>query len=415
MPADWWTVLDDPGLNELIGEAFERNLRLEAAWERLRAARSLTRREASAFFPDLEGFLQAEASSGDDRQSDGDQFGGGLLASYELDLWGRIRSSVAAERFRADAVESDFQSTALALSGDVALAWYRLVESENSIRLLEAQVAANEKLLESLKSRFRGGQVRGVDILRQQQLLEATRERLIVVTSERALLRHQLALLLGRIPQRAPDARDEDLPALPPLPATGLPAELVLRRPDLQSAYRVLQAADRDLATAVSNRFPRLNLTAGLTSRSEDASDLFDDWARSIGAELIGPIVDGGERRAEVERTRAIMRQRLAEFGQASLEAFREVEDALAREGRQRERLSSLRRQVDLQRAAYEQLQSEFFNGVAGFIDLLTALTETQQLQRDLIVEERLLVESRIALYRALAGPVPLPEEPFQP
>jgi len=407
-PADWWTTFEDDNLNEFVRTALDGNFSLAAARERLLAADALARRERSDLFPDLDGFLGAESNRADagERGGGNDFVDAGLAASYEVDLWGRIRATAEAEALRAEAAAADLEAAKISLAGEVALTWYRLVEQKASLDLLAAQLEANEKVLTSLTNRFRGGQVRSVDILRQEQLLEATRERLIAAESDDEVLKHQLAVLLGRPPQPPEVLPADGLPELAPLPATGLPAEIVRRRPDIRAAFLRLRAAGRDLAAAVSARYPRLNLTAGLTASSEDAADLFDDWARSIAAELIGPIVDGGRRRAEAERTRAVRRQRLAEYRQTTLEAFREIEDALAREAKQRERIASLREQVRLQSTAYDRLQSEFFNGISDFIDVLTALTGTQQLRRDLLVAERQLIEFRIALYRALAGPI---------
>jgi len=407
-PADWWTTFEDDDLNEFVRTALDGNFDLAAARERLRAADALARRERSDLFPDLDGFLGAESNRADagERGGGSDFVDAGLAASYEVDLWGRIRATAEAEALRAEATAADLEAAKISLAGEVALTWYRLVEQKASLDLLAAQLEANEKVLTSLTNRFRGGQVRSVDILRQEQLLEATRERLIAAESDYEVLKHQLAVLLGRPPQPPEVLPAGGLPELAPLPATGLPAEIVRRRPDIRAAFLRLRAAARDLAAAVSARYPRLNLTAGLTTSSEDAADLFDDWARSIAAELIGPIIDGGQRRAEAERTRAVRRQRLAEYSQTTREAFREIEDALAREAKQRERIASLREQVRLQSTAYDRLQSEFFNGISDFIDVLTALTGTQQLRRDLLVAERQLIEFRIALYRALAGPI---------
>ena len=413
-PADWWSTFDDAQLNALMDQAFEQNLDLAASWERVRAARAVARRESAGLFPSVDGFLGAEWSRS---PSDGetDFLQAGFAAAYEVDLWGRVRAAVDAEEFRAEATRSDYEATALTLSGEVALTWYRLVETVKSEALVREQIEANTKVLRSLMNRFQRGQARSVDVLRQEQLLEATRERLIVIESEREVLVHQLAVLLGQPPQSTPEWTITELPELPPPPATGLPSDLLLRRPDVRIAFNQLRAADRDLAVAVSARYPRLNLAAGLSTTSQGASQLFEDWSRSVAAELVAPVIDGGARRAEVERAEAVKRQRLAGFGRAGLVAFREVEDALTREVRQRDRIDSLRRQVELQTRAYEKLRAEYFNGVSDYIDVLTAQTEAQQLRRDLVVAERELIEYRIALHRALAGPVPHPQpELFQ-
>ncbi|MGB0745094.1 MAG: TolC family protein, partial [Opitutales bacterium] len=340
-----------------------------------------------------------------------DLFTSGLSASYEVDLWGRIRSEAEAQRLRTEATRADYETAALTLSGEVALTWYRLLARTEILALIEDQIAANEKVAKSLIGRFRGGEARSVDVLRQEQLIEATRELKIVTDSEISVLENQLQFLLGNAPQKSLSHTKAALPELPPLPDAGLPAELLLRRPNLKASYLELLATNQDFASAVSERYPRIDLTASLRSASEDSSDLFNDWLSSIAGNIAAPIIDGGNRRAEVERQAALQRQRAAEFAQDSLVAFREVEDALVQEKQETLRYQSLNRQVELQKTAFEQLQKEFLNGVGNFIDVLAAQTSAQQLQRDLIESKRRQIEFRIALHRSIAGPIQAQEK----
>jgi len=232
-PSDWWSAFGDKNLNDYVTTALGENFSLAAARERLNAAEALARRERSGLFPDLDGFVGAESSRSDvgERSGSSDFVDAGLAASYEVDLWGRIRATAEAEALRAEATRADLDAARTSLAGEVALTWYRLVEQKASLDLLAEQLEANEKVLTSLKNRFRGGQVRSVDILRQEQLLEATRERLIVAESDYEVLKHQLAVLLGQPPQPPKILAAGDLPDLAPLPAIGLPAEIVRRRP----------------------------------------------------------------------------------------------------------------------------------------------------------------------------------------
>ena len=406
VPDRWWTVFQDAQLNALVDRALESNFNLRTAWQRLREARAIVARESASMFPDLEGVSNGEVSGGESGSEERLRLG--LASSYEVDLWGRIRSSVEAEQYRANATRADYQAAALTLSAEVALAWYRLVEARGQLELLQEQIDANQKTLRLLRSRFANGQVRAVDVIRQRQLLESTREQKSVIRSRLQVLQHQLAVLLGRPPQTEVPSAREDLPDIPAFPDTGIPAQLVRRRPDVKSAYHRLQAADRELAAAISNQYPRLNLTASLSTVSESASHLFEAWARSFSGDLTAPLLDAGRRAAEVDRTEARRKLRLLEYGQAVLSAFQEVEDALVQEKGQIDRIRSLERQVRLAEESSEQLRSEYYNGAADFIDVLTALTEEQQLRRDLLEARLLRLEYRIGLYRSLAGGFPI-------
>ena len=172
----------------------------------------------------------------------------------------------------------------------------------------------------------------------------------------------------------------------------------------MRAAFLRVKAADKDLSVALLDKLPRLNLAAVLSSSAEDASDLFSNWTRSLAADLVGPLVDGGRREAEAKRVLAVRRELLSDYAQTVLVAIQEVEDSLVREAKQVDRIKKLEEQIDLASQSYRQLRVEFLNGVSNYIDVLTALTVEQRLRRDLLTAERSLIEFRIALYRALAG-----------
>jgi len=401
-PERWWTAFDDKELNEHVERALSLNLSLEAAWERLREAQAVVDRESAAMYPNVDAIFDGDFTQSGSNRVEGYSFG--LVAEYEVDLWGRIRSLVEAEEFRAEATFFDYQTAALTLSAEVARTYYQLVEAKNQRDLLRKQLEINQKVLRSLKARFGASLIRSADILRQEQLIENTREQMIVIEATIGVLENKLAVLEGRPPEMGYAVPDERLPALPPLPDTGVPAALVQRRPDVQAAYNLVRAANKDLAAAITNQYPRLTISAALETAATSPSDLFGTWIRSIAGQIAAPVFDAGRRAAEVERNEAIERRRVLEYGQSVLTAFQEVEDALVREQKQQERITSIARQLELARSSYNRLQIEYFNGVTEYLDVLTALIEEQRLQRDLLLARRNLLEFRIALYRALAG-----------
>ncbi len=411
VPEKWWYVFEDSHLDNLVDSALGYNFDLKNVWYRLQEARAIEERSSSGFFPSLGASAEASSRMIESGNLGNNQFQFGLSAEYELDLWGRIQSAVDAERFRVDASWFDYQSAAISLSAGIVRTWFQLIEAGQQAEIATRQVETNSRVLELIISRFGYGQRRRVDILRQEQLLEATREQKIQAESRQQRLEHQLAVLLGRSPRYDSGISGERLPDLPPLPETGLPMDLVQRRPDIQSALNMLRAADRDMASAISNQYPRLTLSASLSSSSENADELFDDWVRSFAGNLFAPIFYGGERRAEVNLTEAVKNQRLYEYGQTVLIAFREVEDALIREQKQRQSIESIEKQLDLSRESGEQIQMSYYNGIGDYLDVLTALDEEQQLQRDLLSQRLILLEYRISLYRALAGAFETPLE----
>ena len=408
----WWDAFENERLSKLVDSALSTNFGLQNTWQRLRAAQAVVERESSSFFPTLDASAGGELSQYQTEFVQNQQLRLGLSSSYEVDLWGRIRSRVEASRYRARATRADYQTAALSLAAEVSRTWFQLSEAQRQLEVVRAQVATNEKVLSLLKARFGRGQIRSVDILRQQQLLEATREQETAAEARLQSLKHQLAVLLGQPPQQEVEVSTDSLPGLPALPETGLPTQLVRRRPDIRSAFNRLQAADREVAAAISNRYPRLSITASASTAADNANQLFQDWARSVAGNLLAPLFYGGQLQAEVDRTQAVKQQRLYEYGQTVLTAFREVENALMREKKQKETIQSIRRQLSLARQAYEQLRLEYFNGMSGYLDVLTALEEMQQLRRDLLTAQRRLLEYRVSLYRSLAGGVEMEDAP---
>ena len=402
-PDRWWTEFGNIDLNAHVEQALGDNFDLAVALQRLRAARAVVRREASDLVPDLDGVVSPDASFGPG--PDPSRINWGLETSYQVDLWGQIQSRVDAERFRAEATQADYHAVALSLAAEVARTWFSLIESHAQLVLLNQQLKNNRDGLKLQESRFRFGDEGGApDVYRQRQLVQATLEQVVVERSRVELLEHQLAVLTGRQPQAAIYGPGTELPKLPPLPDVGPPTELLMRRPDVQAAFLAYAAADRDLASAISARFPRLNVSGSLVNAAASSNNFIRDWFLSMGGQLIAPLFDGGQRRAEVDRTGSVACQRHNEFGQVILVALQEVEDSLASERYQIQRIERLEEQVELAGLAAEQLRQRYSIGTASYLDFLSATQSQQRLQRELLSARLDLVFIRIGLYLAIAG-----------
>ena len=402
-PDRWWMSFQDFGLNREVERAIGENFDLDAALHRLRAAEALTRRERSDLFPDLDGFSRSQNSYGPGPSNTNLTWG--LDASYQLDLWGQIRSRVEAERLRSVAIHWDYHTVALTLSAEIARTWFTLIEAYAQLELLDEQVETNKKGLKAVELRFaETGEGGSPNVLRQRQLVQSTLEQIIVVKAEIEVLEHRMAVLTGQPPQTASYSTGSTFPELPPMPYTGLPSELLNRRPDVRANYLALAASDQDLAAAVLDQYPRLNLTASLVNAAETPETLFRDWFVSIGGQLIGPILDGKQRRSEVERRRALVCQRFSAYRQSILVALQEVEDGLARERYQIERIENLEKQVKLAKKASDQLLQFFITGEARYLDVLSANQSQQRLQRSLLSARLDLILIRVGLYLSVAG-----------
>lgn len=274
-PQEWWTTFEDQELNAMVDQALDSNFNLLTVWFRFREAQAVVDRQSSFLLPDVEASVRSSLNRPQPDFVGGENVQLGLSAFYEVDLWGRIHALVDAENYRAEATFSDYQAAAISLSGEITSTWYQLQAAWQQLTLVEEQIETNEKILSFIKAQFGSGQIRSVDILRQQQLVEATREQKILTESRIEVLEHQLAVLQGLPPQNEILYSPDSLPALPPLPETGIPMELVRRRPDVQSAFQLLQASDREMAAAISNKYPRLSVSTSIQLRANNFYNLF--------------------------------------------------------------------------------------------------------------------------------------------
>ena len=386
------------------------NLSLGIAWDRLAQAEAVARRAGADLLP----FVDSAASysrtharervNGERTVRNADEFSLGLAAGYELDLWGRVRSARDAAVLDARASAEDLHAAAITLSARVASTWYELVEQYGQLDLLDRQIATNEQVLELITLRFRRGRAGAADVLQQRQLVESNRGEKAQVEADAAVLEHALAVLLGVPPEESVAERVSTLETVPPLPAPGLPGDLIRRRPDVRRAFYQVASADERVAVAIADRYPRISLSARITSSGAEATDLFRNWLATLASNLLMPVFDAGQRQAEVEYTRAAAAEAFHTYGQAVLDALAEVEDALAREDGQRNRIESLDKQLELSSQVVERIRVRYANGAVDYLRVLAVLLNQQQLQRTRLTAERELVQQRIALCRALAG-----------
>jgi NodT family efflux transporter outer membrane factor (OMF) lipoprotein len=406
LPGEWWLTFEDPELDRLINMALAGNFTLQSAWDRLDRARATARKAGADLVPQLDGEagFDAARSHKDTRTTSSHSYNLGLVASYEIDLWGRIRSTQQAAELDARASAEDLQTAALTLSAQVATIWFQLLEQFGQIDILEQQLHINEQTLELIELQVRAGQTGIADLLQQRQVTESRRGELALTAGRAQVLQNQLAVFLGAAPNQAPRVTPGTLGELPPLPATGLQSSLLERRPDVRAAWLKLQATDKLVAAAVADRFPRLSLVGRASTADREIEDLFDDWLTSLAVNLLAPLIDGGRRRAEVERTQAVAAEALHDYGQTVLDALAEVEDALTREEQQKKYLASINQQLLLSEQAIGRIRDRYINGAEDYQRVLGALLSKQLLQRTQLTARRELFENRVNLCRALAG-----------
>ncbi|NOQ36135.1 MAG: efflux transporter outer membrane subunit [Methylococcaceae bacterium] len=407
LKSQWWLAFNDEALNQLIDTALRDNFSLKAAFNRVEQARATARKSGADLVPSINGTFETSRKITDKLESD--SFSLGLLASYEIDLWGRIRANLHAAELETYAIEEDLHAAAISLSADIATTWYRLIEQRKQLLLLNQQIKTNQDLAGIVEARFRATIATAADVFQQRQVLEGVVGDKETVLATINVLEHQLAVLSGKAPKQIKLLEISAFPDLAPVPKTGLSADLIKRRPDLRKAYFSVQAADQRIGAAIADRFPKLSLSAGINTSSPDLQSLFNNWLATLAGNLVMPIIDGSRRLSEVERVEAKARESLNTYATALLTATREVEDALVQEYRQQNLVSSLAKQVLLSQQANEQITLRYRHGAIDFLRVLSIYLTQQGLERSHLRAERELIEFRINLHRALAGSFQLP------
>src|SRR5438309_1191620 len=414
----WWAIFGDPELHTLEEEVATANQNLKIAEARLREARAMVRFNRAALFPTISAnagassvrdsanrpFLTPNATTipGVGHSSSGDILLG-LDMSYEVDLWGRVRRTVAAARHEAQATAADLETARLSLQAELAMDYFELRASDAQEQLLDQTVKAFEAALQLTTNRFQGGAAPKSDVAQTQ--LDTTRAQATDVTVQRAQLEHAIATLIGqppaafRLPPQALDTRPPDIPV-------GLPSQLLERRPDIAAAERRVAEANEQIGIAKAAYYPTLMLNASVGFEGSsfgnalNASSLL--WA--VGASITQTIFDGGRRRATSDATRAAYDATVAGYRQTTLTAFQQVEDNLAALRILEQEAQQQRRAVESAQLSLQLFTNRYRGGVDNYLQVITAQTVTLSNQRNEIDILRRRMDASVLLVKALGG-----------
>lgn len=397
----WWLALDDPYLDGFITKALKGNFTLKQAYSRLAQARALNIKEAAAYKPSLS--LEASRSGSWDKDGNRtDSKGLEARLSWEIDLWKKLSSAKKAAVLESGASADDVADTALLVSSQIADTYFQIIEQRRLFEVLSEQIEVSTKYLDLIKLRFSLGKASLVDIYQQRQQLAFLRAQLPSITSHSATLHNRFKLLSGSSPGGGEIESGDVLPEVPELPELGVPADLLIRRPDLRARHKKLVAADYRVATAVADRLPGLRIGAAAGVRGASLSS--DYRFQSLVGEVMAPIVDWGKRRAEVRRRKAMVEEELSRYASAYLAAMEEVENALSRERGKRELITHIEEQLLMAEEGLKETRKRYMKGLSDYLPVITALQVRQKLEVKLISEKRALISNRILLYRALGG-----------
>ena len=409
----WWETFGDRELNSFVEEALAGNQTLAVYWARLGKANAIAAKAGANLVPEVSGIAGAaytdssETTDSSDQLRNKENYSLGLAASYEVDLWGRVKAEKQSANLSAAASRDDLNGAAITIAAEVAERWVRIIAQRQQKILLQRQLTANKTYLDLVELRFKKSLASALDVMQQKQLVERVNAQMPLVEMEETLLLDEMAVLLGHQPYAAPGFPRNTLPELDAPPAAGIPAQLLEFRPDILAAYQRLAAADQNLAVARADRLPALRLTGSATYSSPDLDELFDNWLLNLAASITAPIIDGGRRKAEVAYAESAVQEQLAEYRQTVLNAVREVESALTRETKIRENIAGIEKQLAAAQIALEEAGYRYTNGLIDYLPVLTQLISVQNLELDLIARKTDLLVARMALYRAIGGSWP--------
>lgn len=406
----WGVIFDDARLRELIDAALENNYELKAASARVDAAIAQARIDGSGRWPQF--FFSADHQQVQIREAGFGSSRFGVFealfgVSWEIDVWGRIRDFQQAAMSERDATQADYHGARLSLAARVAQSYFELIEAKLQAAVVEQSIKDRTIIANLVRGRFQRGLVRGLDLnLALTDLANAGAE-LKEARNAIQIITRRLEILLGRYPQ----AEQQVAAVLPPLPqslAAGLPAELLQRRPDILAAFDRLEAADLRTTSSKKLRLPRVTLTAAGGARSADLTDLVDprSAAWNVFAGLMQPLFTGGRIEGEIFRNQARADEALNLYKNTALNAFREVEQALAAEEWLRQQESALRKAVEQTESSQKLAIYSYRNGLIQILTLLDSYRSTLTAQSAHLSVIRQLLSNRINLYLALGGHV---------
>lgn len=403
----WWTTFQSLELNALVDEALTNSPGILQAWARLRQAEAIAVKAGAARWPSLTAEASGSSRQNQTTRNSIESYSLGLTAAYELDLWGRVHSAASAAALDREASREQFSTAAMTLASQTALRWIGLIALQQQADLIRSQRESNRDSLELVELRFRRSQASALDVFQQRQTVAATEALLPQIELSQQVQRNELAALLGRSDFQTLEISSANLPTLGNLPGVGIPAAVLDNRPDVRQARLKLRAADWQVRAARADLLPAIRLSASAEYSNARFSDLFDDWYANLIGSITGPVFEGGRRKAEVDRTRAVAEERVATYRETVLTAIKEVENALVSEMRQREYTDRLDEQLAAARRSYEESVNRYRNGLIEYTTVLVQLNSLQRLERTRVSAQQDLLGYRIDLYRALGGSWP--------
>jgi len=410
----WWQLFHDAELDRLEQELLQANQSLDAARDRLSQARSQARIASSAYFPTLSVNPNGQRQEVSSNRS----FSGGELppftqsdfvvpfsVSYELDLFGRVRRNLEAANASLQGSAADLENVRLVLTAELAADYFNLRELDREAGVVRESVAIQQKGLDLVNHRHEGGVANGLEVAQQAALLDATATQLSLVLQQRAQYEHAIAALTGKSAS-AFSLAEAPFNAAPPAIPTGIPSEILERRPDVATSERQMAFENAQVGIAMTAFYPHITLAGGGGYESRDIATLISApsalW--SLGGNLLQPIFNGGRNRANLAASRAAYDESVANYRESVLVAFQQAEDGLSGLALLDQAAKTQQAAVADSRRALELANNRYVGGLTTYLDVITAqstLLSNERLATQLLGQQMV---TSVYLVKALGG-----------
>lgn len=401
----WWSVFDDPVLAGLETQVAQHNQSLAAQLAAYEQAQAAVAQAQAAYYPAVTAGASANRARTAGNGAVGNSLSASLGASWEPDLWGKVRLQVQAGQATAAASAATLANTQLSLQSTLATSYLQLRTVDAQIVLAQNTVAAYQRALQITDNRYKAGVGTAADVASARTQLLQAQTSLTDLGVTRVQLQNAIAVLVGKPPAEFSLPASDTLPEVPAIPA-GIPAQLLQRRPDLAAAQAQVQAANAQIGVAQTAWFPNLTLSAQGGSQAARIAELFSApslfW--SIGPQLAATLFDGGLRRAQVQSSQAAYRQTVANYRQSVLTALQQVEDNLAA---QRILAQEAQQQAEVVQAAEVSLrlaENQYKAGTAPYLNVITAQTTATSARNAQLTLLNRRYAASVALIQALGG-----------
>lgn len=404
-PVRWWRQFGDAQMTGLIEAALRANPDVNAAEASLRRARALRDVSVAAALPLLGGSVSAQRTR--DRGTTGNLFDAAFDAGWETDVFGALRHGAQASEAQARAAQASLASVRVSLAAEVAVDYINLRAAQQRLALTADSVEQQRQSLQLAQWRERAGLASTLDVLQARSALEQTQAQQPVLQGTVAQLAHALAVLTGDAPEALQRLQRErgPIPRAPAAIAVAIPAQVLRQRPDVAVAEHQVGVAAEQVAEADAQRHPSVQLRASVQWSALTLGTLGSgDALRSLTAGLTQPLLDHGQRNAQLEAAQAAFDASQQSYRGAVLAALRDVEDALSSLGSTTERLQRLHATTDAAGAAAQLARQRYASGLVDFQVVLDTQRTLLAAQDGAAAAEGDVATAQVRLYKALGG-----------